>query len=135
MTTDAHFLTALRMEKVGRYDWRLTDDLVFQSARLRGLIVLPADSVIDLASTPRAIWWLLPKSGQYDYGVSLHDGGYRGLLRTIDGQRIRLIRRLCDLLMDEANEATGVNDVERALLFRGVRLFGGGSYRGVPDGH
>lgn len=126
------FHTALRVQKVGRYDWELTDDLVFESVRMRGLLMLPKGAIVDFASTPRAIWWLLPKTGQYDYGCALHDGGYRGLLQTLDGQRIRLIRPLCDLLMDEGNEAVGVNPVARALLLRGVQWFAGGAYKGEP---
>lgn len=122
-------MTPLRVEKVGQYDWQFTQDLIYSSVLLQGLIVLPAGSVIDFASTPRFLWWLLPKNGQYDYGCALHDGGYRGLLRTYQGQRIHLIKPLCDLLMDEANAAVGVAPSERAMLLKGVQWFGNG-YRG-----
>ena len=128
------FHTGLRLEKVGRHDWELTDPLIFESKVHRGLFILPRGSVIDLTSTPRAIWWLLPKTGQYDLAAAVHDGAYRGLLVTIAGERVRLIRSLADALMDEACEATGVSGWERRLLYRGVRLFGGSSYKGVADG-
>jgi hypothetical protein len=124
------FHSALAVEKVSAYHWRLTQDLVFQSALLRGYVIVPKGSVVDFASTPRALWWLLPKSGQYDWGTCLHDAGYKGLLRTMAGQRIHLIRELCDRLMDEGNEAVGVNIAQRKILLRGVRLFGGGAYKG-----
>jgi hypothetical protein len=124
------FLSSIRVEKVGRFDWQFTDDLVFHSSRLRGVILLPAGSVIDFASTPRFLWSLLPKTGQYDYGCALHDGGYRGLLRTVGGQRIYLIKPLCDLLMDEGNAAVGVSRAERVMLLKGVQWFGRG-YKGV----
>lgn len=123
------FVSSIRVEKVGRFDWRFTDDLVFSSRLLHGAVVLPAGSVIDFASTPRFLWSLLPKTGQYDYGCALHDGGYRGLLRTATGERIHLIKPLCDLLMDEGNAAVGVSEIERALLLRGVQWFGRG-YKG-----
>jgi hypothetical protein len=127
------FHTALRVEKVGAYDWKVLEPLIFESKRIRGFFVLPAGAVIDFASTPRFLWWWLPKSGQYDYGTALHDGGYRGLLQTRDGRRIRLTREFSDLLMDEANEAAGVGSKTRAVLLRGVQWFGGGAYKGVPN--
>jgi hypothetical protein len=127
------FHSALRVEKVGRYDWRLTDSLVFESVLLKGFVIVPVGSVLDFASTPRFMWWLLPKTGAYDFGSALHDAGYKGLLRTSDGKRIRLIRGLCDLLMDEGNEAVGVSLVERKILLRGVQLFGEHAYKGVPS--
>jgi hypothetical protein len=126
------FHSDLKVKKVGRYTWELLEDLVFESKMLRGFLVLPKGSVIDFASTPRLIWWLLPKNGQYDWGTALHDGGYKGLLRTRSGQRIRLTRELSDLLMDEGNEAVGVSGSERKVLLFGVRAFGGKAYKGVP---
>lgn len=127
------FHSALRVEKVGAHDWRLLEDLIFESAKLRGLLVVPAGTVVDFASTPRWLWTLIPKSGQYDYGATLHDAGYKGQLRTISGQRIRLIRSLCDELMDEGSAAAGVGKKTRAIMLAGVRMFGGGAYKGVPD--
>jgi hypothetical protein len=106
------FHSALSVEKVSAYHWRLTQDLVFQSALLRGYVIVPKGS------------------GQYDWGSTLHDAGYKGLLRTMAGQRIHLIRELCDRLMDEGNEAVGVNIAQRKILLRGVQLFGGHAYRG-----
>lgn len=132
MITAPRFLTALCNRKVGPRDWELTDDLVFESRDLGGIVVMPKGARYNGASTPRFLWWLIPPSGAFDYGVALHDGAYRGLLVTRDGTRIRLIQRLADRLMDEANEATGVSLWERTILYRGVRLFGRPHYSGVP---
>lgn len=128
------FHTPLRVEKVAgtARDWLVFEPLIFESVLLRGFVVLPGGAVINFASTPSAIWTVLPPTGQYDYATAIHDGGYRGLLVTLTGQRIRLIRELCDRLMVECAEATGVSEAEQALLFGGVRLFGAGSYHGVP---
>ena len=127
------FRSPLRVEKVTARTWRVLEPLIFESVDLDGLVVLPAGALTNFASTPRFLWWLVPPSGQYDYGAALHDGGYRGTLQTEDGARMRLIRPLCDRLFDEANRAVGVNAAIRWMLYRGVRLFGGSSYTGVPD--
>jgi hypothetical protein len=127
----AKFHSALEVRKVGEYKWLVLIDLVFYSAILRGYVVLPAGSIIDFASTPRWLWWLVPKSGQYDYGTALHDGGYKGLLKTGTGRGMNLSRELSDLLMDEANEATGVDNAIRLILLRGVQLFGSKHYDGA----
>lgn len=129
-----YFHTPLRIEKIGPRDWRLLEHLVFESALLKGPLMVPAGAVVNFASTPRFLWSLVPPSGAYDFGCCLHDAGYRGTLQTMGGQRIRLIRELCDKLMDEANEATGVSGPIRFILYRGVRLFAAGAYKGVPDG-
>jgi hypothetical protein len=130
--TPPYFRTALRLEKIGPHDWRLLEPLIFESRLLRGALVMPAGAETDLASTPRFVWALLPKSGAWDYACALHDGGYRGTLQTADGQRVRLIRRLADDVMREAMEATAVPAWARRLMYRAVRWFGGSAYQGVP---
>lgn len=122
-------LTALRMEKTGPRTFCLVEDLLFYSARHRGLIMAPAGMASDGASVPRPLWWLVPPSGQYDYGVVFHDGAYRGTLVNGDGDAMHFIRALADALLDEVNEATGVAGWERAVLYRGVRLGGALAYQ------
>jgi hypothetical protein len=130
------FHTPLRVERVlgTARDWQLLEPLVFESALLRGFLVLPGGAVVNFASTPPIVWSVLPPTGMYDWATAMHDGAYRGLLVTLTGQRIRLIRLLADYLLLEAAEATGVSREARTALFHGVRLFGEPHYRGVPDG-
>lgn len=134
------------VRKVGARHWMMLDHLVFESKWLGGLLVLPKGAIIDFASTPRFLWSILPKTGQYDYGTALHDGGYKRLLRSarwvptmeqgrvvVIGETVTLTREIADKLMDEANAAVGVKGWERALLFRGTRMFGWAHYRGMPQ--
>ena len=129
------FHTPLRVEKImdTARDWRVFDPLVYESVLLRGFVVLPAGAIINFASSPRPLWSIIPPTGQYDAPCGLHDGGYRGQLQTLDGQRIHLIRELCDKLLLEACEAIGVPEHERWLLYHGVRVGGAGSYHGLGD--
>ena len=129
------FHTPLRVEKVAgtARDWRVYESLVFESCLLHGFVVLPAGVIINFASVPRGLWNLLPPTGFYDFGTALHDGSYRAQLVTLAGHPMHLIRELCDKLLLEACEATGVCEHERWLLYHGVRVGGGSSYHGLGD--
>lgn len=124
-------MTPLRVESLpdGRH-WQLVEPLEFYSADLRGVVVAPAGLVTGFASVPRGLWNLLPPSGKYTRGAVLHDSAYGGELHTDTGVRIKLIRLLADKLFLEGCRADGVSGVVCALLWRGVRLFGGRAYRG-----
>ncbi len=123
---NSHFISDLDIRKVGAYKWKVLKDLVYYSVLLGGIVILPAGSIIDFASTPRWLWWLVPKSGQYDFGTALHDGAYQNILVNEDWQRINVVKHLADLLMDEANKAVGVDEKTRLILLKGVQWFGYG---------
>jgi len=140
------FHSGLVVEKVGVRNWLFREHLVYETLLFgppapgrNTLIVLPKGSVVNFGSTPRILWTWLPPTGQYDWGTALHDGGYNGLLyagRFVEGtlqlrSHIHLARHLCDKLMDEANEAVGVSERDRRILYHGCRLFAGGAYHGA----
>ena len=128
----AHFVTDLFVEELNDGTHRLTHDLIFYSAELRGYLKAPEGSVTDYASIPRAFWSLFPKDGPWKWAAVLHDGGYRRTLQTLMGQQVTLVKSLADKLFREAMSVNPRIDEDTAeLMYRVVRRFGGRPYGGL----
>ncbi len=118
------FRTKLWLEDTGDGEhWIVCAPFEYESTLLHGIVVVPVGAETDLASVPRLVRGMVPKSGKYSRAAVLHDAGYRGTLRTVTGERINLIKPLCDKLFLEAMELAGVGKVQRQLMFRAVRRF------------
>lgn len=124
----AQFLGPMRLEDVDGAHALLLEPLKFYSARHRGIFVVPPGFATDFASIPRGLWNLIPKRGKHDRAAVLHDAGYRGVIQTKSGQRVRLTRELVDALFLEGMAAAGVGWLTRSLMYRAVRLFGATAY-------
>jgi hypothetical protein len=117
----SEFLTKLRDERVslvGR-DRILLAPLVYYSALLGQLILVPAGFVTDYASVPRAplTYWLF--GGVGDEAAVVHDFLYeKGLVP----------RDVADAVYGEALAACGVPAWRRGPMVLAVRLFGAGRY-------
>lgn len=81
-------------------------------------IRVPRGFVTDFASVPRGLWNLFPPQGKYSAAAVVHDYLYR---RTIWD------RSICDAVLLEAMQSLGVNWLSRHLIYRAVRVFGGGA--------
>ena len=79
------------------------------------LITIPRGSDSDGASTPRAIWNVLPPFGDYWKAAYLHDFLYR---------KSKLPKEYCDAMLKEAMESLGVNDTELITIYTGVKIGG-----------
>ncbi len=118
------FNSKLWLEDTGDGEhWIVCADFEYDSDLLHGIVVLPIRSETDLATMPKIIRPIWPKSGKHNRADVLHDGGYRGLLRTVHGEPIHLIKPLCDLLFLEALELCGIGKVKRTLMYRFVRRY------------
>ena len=122
--TGAKFLTPLRTEKIGAQRWLLIDDLVFQSTDLKAVMIAPRGFQTDLASIPRSLWTLFPKVDIWDQPAVMHDAGYANALMTEHGDRVFMIKPLCDRLFNEGLKVVGVNPFKRQLMYRLVSMFG-----------
>jgi hypothetical protein len=85
-------------------------------------ITVPAGFVTDFASVPKLFWNLLPPTGRYGKAAVVHDYLYR-----TPGLASKMI---ADATFLEAMAALDVPTVTRYLMYFGVRLFGGSSYKG-----
>jgi hypothetical protein len=103
----------------------------FYVARDGARYCLPAGAASDGASTPPAVWPLVPPFGSYWPAAYLHDTAYRNTLLAFNGRMFapaNLPKEKCDALLLEAMESLGVSAVERQLIYDGVVLGGTSSF-------
>lgn len=93
----------------------LTQDLRYQVLKTDFVIIVPAGFVTDFASTPRALWSVLPPTGRYQLAAVVHDFLYWDQSCT---------REQADAIFRVAMSESNVKPVERDLMWRAVRNFG-----------
>jgi hypothetical protein len=99
----------------------LENDFRFFSSK--GCITVPKGFVTDGASIPRIFWNIFYPLGPYFDAAVVHDWGYSKLNLSFNKLEI-------DNLFLEGMEMLGVGWIQRKLIYRAVRLFGGSSYKG-----
>lgn len=116
------FLTGLQVELVsdatnsGRGTWRLTAPLVYQSDVAKQTFTVPAGFETDFSSVPRTpVAFLLTADSAHEASV-VHDALYS--FHWVP-------RDVADEVLREASLVSGVPAWRAALMFYGVRLFGG----------
>jgi hypothetical protein len=88
---------------------------------------VPPGSQTDGASTPRAMWTLLPPFGPYWLAALVHDAAYRATLERLDSgvwMPAFLTKDQCDSLLLDCMCALGVDESIREEIYNGVK-FGG----------
>ena len=98
-----------------------------------GIICLDAGRIVNGASIPYLIQWLIPKSGKYNRCAGFHDVGYEDggfWIITLDSEG-RLIRVFIKLKQQEVDYAylklmqgRGVSKWNRNIQYRGLRVGG-----------
>lgn len=124
------FTTPLKVEildrtKAGRVLVRLLEPFSYDvGAEGSGeTITVPAGFESDFASIPRALWRLEPPLGRSGKAAVVHDALYA--TRGLGG---RYTRQRADEIFLEALTVIGVHPIKRQLMFRAVRMFGGGGW-------
>jgi hypothetical protein len=97
----------------------------FRYRSSRGEITVPVGFRTDGASVPRVFWNLFSPFGDYFGAAVVHDFLYSPHNR-------RFSRTECDALFLEAMFNLGVGWFTRGLIYRAVRLGGGGRFKGNP---
>jgi len=96
------------------------------------LVIIPRGFRWDLASVPRAVWWLISPNDLGLVGPLVHDWLYRcgGVVPAPHCEPPRhFSRAAADELLRELMARDGVAGWRRRFAYRAVRLFGGGSWR------
>jgi hypothetical protein len=93
----------------------LMADLKYQIGNTNYVIIVPAGFVTDFASTPRAIWAVLPPVGQYQLAAVVHDFLYWDQGCT---------REQADALLRVAMTESKVERAKRDIIWEAVRKFG-----------
>ena len=102
------------------------------TARDGTVYTIPVGASTDGASVPAIFWSKLPPFGPYWLAAVLHDAAYGGFLRLADGSKAfpnATDRPLCDLLIKEAMEETGVDAVTVTVIYDALVAFGGPSFK------
>ena len=97
----------------------LNTDLRYQVGDTQFVIVVPAGFVTDFASTPRAIWAVLPPADQYQLAAVVHD-----FLYWDQG----CSREQADDLLRAAMAESLVEARKRDLIWKAVRTFGNAAW-------
>jgi hypothetical protein len=122
------FLTELDVEQLddisnsGRGLWRLTSPLVYQSDLTGDIYVVPIGTTTDFASVPRVPIAFLLCGDTASKPAALHDFLYTA---GPDGKHPVPDRATADALLKEAATVEGVPAWRVALIYAGVRMFGG----------
>lgn len=118
----AKFLTPLHVELVNDdpVRWRLVKPLAYESDAA-GILVVPSDFETDFASVPRLPLVFLMAGETCHRAAVVHDWLY--------SPPERFSRSVCDKILREAAQASGVSFWRRWLVWAGVRVGGGGNYQ------
>lgn len=115
----------LHVEEADGKDVTLLEPFTYTT--LKGeVITVPAGTTSDGASTPRALWVVLPPFGTYWMAAFLHDYLYRNSTFP---------RSKCDAILKEAMERLGVNWFRRNIIWLGVRVGGWLPYNSYKKGN
>jgi Protein of unknown function (DUF1353) len=98
------------------------------------VITIPTGAQTDFASIPRVFWAIMSPYGRYGKAAIVHDylyrnGGYVNVAE--DGQPIRMrqfSRAECDQILYDAMVCSGVNWLQRKIIYAGVRVGGWASF-------
>jgi hypothetical protein len=93
----------------------LTGNLQYRVLQTTFVIVVPAGFVTDFASTPRALWSVIPPTGRYQLAAVVHDFLYWDQGCT---------REQADAIFRVAMAESNVKPYERDLMWQAVRRFG-----------
>jgi hypothetical protein len=99
----------------------LTAPLHYQIGQSAFTITVPAGFVTDFASTPRAIWAIIPPTGRYQLAAVVHDFLYWDQGCT---------RQQADDLLRAAMAESQVKPFERDIIYRAVQKFGASAWNG-----
>ena len=95
-------------------NFRLLDPVTFV-ASTGEIITIPVGATSDGASTPEAVWSIIPPFGRYWMAAFLHDYLYRRTGRP---------KAECDTLLNDAMASLGVPELERLTIYEAVKNFG-----------
>lgn len=119
---DIKILDTARTERLGNFLWVLTQNLIFT---VDGKIyTVPKGFVFDGNSTPRILWRLCPPvADSYGEAGIIHDWFY-----SLDSM-VPMNRERADVIHRAVGRYRGAGFIRSRIIYYGLRLFGGGSYK------
>ena len=96
-------------------------------------ILVPPHFVTDFASVPAALRWFVPQDGLHSAAAVIHDWLYSIAEPPRKAAQFRKERFRADRIFLEAMRASGVNAVQKSVLYRSARLFGAGGFGAIDE--
>lgn len=114
------FYLPLDVEYLDGHLWRLLSSFTYGSVILQRVLEISAGFLTDFASIPRVLWSIMPPTGTYGKAAVVHDFLYRSAAICTRAQ--------ADAVLMEAMTELGVGWWTRQVIYRGVRIGGGGKF-------
>jgi hypothetical protein len=78
----SHYTNTLKLTKVSNNHWVVAEAFEFHYTKdgTTNVVVVPSGEKTDLASVPKQLQWLIPKSGDHDQAAVVHDKICRDVL-------------------------------------------------------
>lgn len=129
----ATFTTPLDLRYMDGRKWEVRAPFEFHLDHLGSneRVVIPVGFITDFASIPRALWRVLPPTGQYGKAAVIHDWLYQYRIVTVLWPQVdkavgaRLVERAeADHILLEGMQALEVGWLTRSTIYSGVRAGG-----------
>jgi hypothetical protein len=123
------FKSPARIEQESDHEWRLLAPLVYVGSS--DVFVVHDGFRTDLASVPRMVQWLVPRSGRFTRAAILHDALWHELREDRDGgiRTVAFTPKDADGLFRAAMRDLGVSVVRRRIMYWAVRAAGAFTFR------
>jgi hypothetical protein len=111
----------LEIEYIDKDKWKIAKDFKFRVNRTNEIIVIREGFVTNLASVPRILRSIYPRSPKLLLASCIHDYLYEQGIYD---------RKTCDLIFKDLMKIVGVKKKKYKVMELGVRLFGWLFYKG-----
>ena len=137
----AEFLTELLIRELWNGRHQLMQDFWIYSAELAqetggsGIYLVPLGTITNYISSPRIFWAIVPRDGPEKWASVGHDAASHGELIDVTGAPAYLTKQQTDNLFKELMAIPPCDQVpgwKRWLMYRFVKRWGTGTYRGRP---
>jgi hypothetical protein len=105
-------------------NWVLEQDLLYEVGDSGQTIRVPRGFVTDLTSTPRAIWFVIPPFGRYQFAAIVHDYLYWDQACT---------KAQADTILWHAMVESGVGKLKADAIWEGVHQAGQSAWNTNKD--
>lgn len=133
------FLTPLELEYIDGRNWKVTRefDYLDNFEDEHTAIRVPKGFITDFASIPKILWNVLPPTGKYGKAAVVHDFLYRNgghtdcVICPEDlGMGATYTQEEADQIFYDAMGVLGTPQIQRWVIWKAVRWFGGWSWKG-----
>lgn len=116
-----HLNEELELERIKIRLWKVIGEFSIHIDRTNEAITIPDGFNTNLASIPRLLYTIFPRSSDYDLAAAVHDYLY---------ETGKYPRKVCDKIFKDFLILSNVSDKVASRMYRAVRVFGKNHYKG-----